>query len=100
MIYACGRNIGVPIEIPCTYREEDDFFFRPDAAVVATPYDKEVIKEIEKYLEENKCKVSTKTYKKHFPEYSDFQRLRASGFRIKKEPNGNSYISTPKIGKY
>ena len=100
MIYACGRNIGVPIEIPCTYREEDDFFFRPDAAVVATPYDKEVIKEIEKYLEENKHKVSTKTYKKHFPEYSDFQRLRASGFRVKKESNGNSYISTPKIGKY
>ena len=100
MIYACGRNIGVPIEIPCTYREEDDFFFRPDAAVVATPYDEDVIKEIEKYLEENKRKVSTKTYKKHFPDYSDFQRLRASGFRVKKEPNGNSYISTPKIGKY
>lgn len=100
MIYACGRNIGVPIEIPCTYREEDDFFFRPDAAVVATPYDEDVIKEIEKYLEENKRKVSTKTYKKHFPEYSDFQRLRASGFRVKKEPNGNSYVSTPKIGKY
>ena len=100
MIYACGRNIGVPIEIPCTYREEDDFFFRPDAAVVATPYDEEAIDEIKKYLEENDCKISIKTYKKHFPDYSDFQRLRASGFRVKKEPNGNSYISTPKIGKY
>ena len=99
MIYACGRNIGVPIEIPCTYREEDDFFFRPDAAVIAPPYDEEVIKEIKKYLEENKYSVSIKTYKKHFPNYMDYPRLRASGFKVDKE-GGNYYVSTPKIGKY
>ena len=100
MIYACGRNIGVPIEIPCTYREEDDFFFRPDAAVVAPPYDEEVVNEIKKYLEENNCKISIKAYKKSFPDYADYSRLRASGFKIEREANGNSYISTPQIGKY
>ena len=98
MIYACGRNIGVPIEIPCTYREEDDFFFRPDAASVPQPYDKEVIKEIKEYLEKNNCKIGFKAYKKHFPDYIDFERLRASGFKIVRETNGNYNMSTPKIG--
>ena len=98
MIYACGRNIGVPIEIPCTYREEDDFFFRPDAASVPQPYDKEVIKEIKEYLEKNNCKIGFKAYKKHFPNYIDFERLRASGFKIVRETNGNYNMSTPKIG--
>ena len=98
MIYACGRNIGVPIEIPCTYREEDDFFFRPDAASVPQPYDKEVIKEIKEYLEKNNCKIGFKAYKKHFPDYCDFERLRASGFKIVRETNGNYNMSTPKIG--
>ena len=98
MIYACGRNIGVPIEIPCTYREEDDFFFRPDAASVPKPYDKEVIKEIKEYLEKNNCKIGFKAYKKHFPNYVDFERLRASGFKIVRETNGNYNMSTPKIG--
>lgn len=96
MIYACGRNIGTPIEIPCTYREEDNFFFRPDAASVPQPYDEEVIKEIKKYLSENKYKVSTKTYKKHFPKYTDYSRLRVSGFKVEKEA-GNYYITMPKI---
>ena len=98
MIYACGRNIGTPIEIPCTYREEDDFFFRPDAASVPQPYDKEVIKEIKEYLEKNNCKIGFKAYKKHFPDYCDFERLRASGFKIVRETNGNYNMSTPKIG--
>ena len=97
MIYACGRNIGVPIEIPCTYREEDNFFFRPDAASVPQPYDEEVIKEIEKYMSENKYRVSFKTYKKHFPEYCDGARLKVSGFKVVRESNGNYYISMPKI---
>ena len=97
MIYACGRNIGVPIEIPCTYREEDDFFFRPDAASVPQPYDEEVIKEIEKYMSEHKYRVSFKTYKKHFPEYCDGARLKVSGFNVVRESNGNYYISITKI---
>ena len=97
MIYACGRNIGTPIEIPCTYREEDDFFFRPDAASVPQPYDKEVIEEIEKYMSENKYRVSFKTYKKHFPDYCDGPRLKVSGFKVVRESNGNYYISMPKI---
>ena len=98
MIYACGRNIGTPIEIPCTYREEDDFFFRPDAASVPQPYDEEVIEEIKEYLKKNNCKIGFKAYKKHFPEYCDFERLRASGFKIVRETNGNYNMSTPKIG--
>ena len=98
MIYACGRNIGIPIEIPCTYREEDDFFFRPDAASVPQPYDEEVIEEIKEYLKKNNCKIGFKAYKKHFPEYCDFERLRASGFKIVRETNGNYNMSTPKIG--
>ena len=98
MIYACGRNIGVPIEIPCTYREEDDFFFRPDAASVPQPYDEEVIEEIKEYLKKNNCKIGFKAYKKHFPDYVDFERLRASGFKIVRETNGNYNMSTPKIG--
>ena len=55
---------------------------------------------LKKYLSENKYKVSTKTYKKHFPKYTDYSRLRVSGFKIEREANGNSYISTPQIGKY
>ena len=98
MIYACGRNIGTPIEIPCTYREEDDFFFRPDAASVPQPYDEEVIEEIKEYLKKNNCKIGFKAYKKHFPNYIDFERLRASGFKIVRETNGNYNMSTPKIG--
>ena len=48
--------------------------------------------------EKNNCKIGFQAYKKHFPNYIDFERLRASGFKIVRETNGNYNMSTPKIG--